>query len=117
MEGFSVDKIAALAYLELKPQEKADFQKQFDAILEYVNQLQELEMKPEEAKKMGAFHITTAFYEALKLDPRLKLRDENKESEVSKLNLTNEEAMKNAPRTSGIPGELLYEVPSIIERG
>lgn len=114
--GFSAEKIAKLAYLELSETEKKDFQKQFEAILSYVNKLQNVPMTADEAKKMGEFHITTAFFDLLKLDPSLSLRSDQNDSVAAKINLTNEEALKNAPKTGGIPGELLYEVPSIIER-
>lgn len=115
MKDFSVDKIAQLAYLKLSPQERQTFESQFDAILNYVNQLNEVPMTAEEAKEMGAFHITNAFYKTLALDPSISLREEM-DADVEKLNLSNEQALKNAPKTSGIPGELLFEVPSIIER-
>lgn len=113
---FSVDKIARLAYLDLTAEERTAFQKQFRSILEYVDQLQKVPMTAEEAKEMGAFHITTAFYASLGQDPSVSLRDETQSDEVNRLNLTNDEALKNSPKSGGIPGELLFEVPSIIER-
>ncbi len=116
MAEFSVDKVAKLAYLELTPSEKVAFEKQFTSILNYVDQLQKVPMSADEAKKMGAFHISTAFIESLGLDPQFSLRDETAESETQRLRLSNEEALKNSPKSSGIPGEMLFEVPSIIER-
>ncbi len=112
----SVEKIAQLSYLELQNEEKERFQKQMGSVLAYVDQLQKVPMTDAEAKSMGAFHITNAFYEMLKIDPSENLRDENSEAEVESLNLSNEEALKNSPKSGGIPGELLFEVPSIIER-
>ena len=112
----SVEKIASLAYLKLSEQEQKDFQKKFNDVLHYVDKLQEVPMSPDEAKEMGAYHVLTAFYKELGLDPADSLRDENNSEEVEKLNLKNEEALKNSPRSGGLPGELLYEVPSIIER-
>lgn len=113
---FSVDKVAALAYLRLTDAEKKAFQAQFENILKYVDQLQQVPMTAEEGNQMGAFHVSLAFYEALKIDPSANLRNEDESNETEKLIFTNEEALKNAPQTGGIPGELLYEVPSIIER-
>lgn len=112
----SVDKIASLAYLELTPDQKARFQAQMEAILGYIDQLQKIPLSAEEAKQVGGFHVTTAFIERLKIDASENLRDESQDSLVESLNLSNEEALQNAPKSSGIPGELLFEVPSIIER-
>ena len=112
----SVDKIASLSYLELSPDQKIRFQKQLEAILGYIDQLQKIPLSPDEAKQMGAFHVTTAFIERLKIDTSDSLRDESNDLSVKGLNLTNDEALQNAPRSGGIPGELLFEVPSIIER-
>lgn len=112
----SVEKIANLAYLKLSETERATFQKQFGDILKYVEQLQSVPMTAEEAKSMGAFHISLAFYKYLGIDPTVTIRDEAQFEEVKRLTLSNEEALKNAPKSSGLPGELLFEVPSIIER-
>ena len=112
----SVDKIAALAYLKLSDEEKQIFEKQFERILKYVDQLQEVPMTADEAKAMGAFHAQTAFYKELGLHTDETLRDEDKFEEVNSLNLSNEEATNNSPRSGGLPGEILYEVPTIIER-
>ncbi len=116
--SFSVDKVAELAYLKLSAEEKSAFQTQFEQILKYVGQLQAIPMTETEAKEMGEFHISSAFYKELGLDPSATLRgDEDSEStDIRGLNLKNEEALSNAPKTGGIPGELLFEVPSIIER-
>lgn len=111
-----VEKIANLAYLELTDQQKLRFQEQFDHILQYVSQLDKVSMTPTEANEMGAYHVLLPFYELLKIDPSESLREEEKTSEVSKLIFSNDEAVTNAPKTGGLPGELLYEVPSIIER-
>ena len=113
---FSVDKIASLAYLKLDDEEKNTFQKQFDEIFKYVDQLQEVPMTAEEAKEMGAFHVQTVFYKELGLNTDDTLRDEDKFKEVNSLILTNSEATSNSHRSEGLPGEILYEVPSIIER-
>lgn len=112
----SVEKIANLAYLKLSDVERSTFEKQFVDILKYVEQLQKVPMSPSEAKEMGAFHVSMAFYKALGLDPSVALREDGSDSEVNTLTLTNEEALKGSPKSSGLPGELLYEVPSIIER-
>jgi Asp-tRNA(Asn)/Glu-tRNA(Gln) amidotransferase C subunit len=114
--SISVDKISSLAYLQLTEKERESFQSQFKDILQYVDQLQKVPMTAEEAKEMGAFHISSAFYKELGLKPSLTLRDEDQSEEVNSLTLSNEEALRNAPQTGGIPGELLFEVPSIIER-
>ncbi|MDB5038038.1 MAG: Asp-tRNA(Asn)/Glu-tRNA(Gln) amidotransferase GatCAB subunit [Bacteriovoracaceae bacterium] len=116
MVKVDVEKIASLAYLELSETQKTVFQSQFENILKYVSQLDEVAMTPEEAKQMGAYHVLLPFFELLKIDPATNLRDENDDSEVKTLVLTNEEALSNAPKTGGLPGALLYEVPSIIER-
>lgn len=114
--SFNVEKVAQLAYLELSSEEKARFEKQFEEILAYVDQLQEIPMTDEETKAMGAFHVQTAFYEAMKLQMREKLRLKTEPSEELKsLQLSNSEATRNAPKASGLPDELLYEVPSIME--
>ena len=112
----SVDKIASLAYLELSDAEKSAFQTQFDQILTYMNELQKVSMSSAEATQMGAFHISMAFYEALHIDPGSTLRTDDQFEKVQSLNLTNEEALRSSPKSGGIPGELLYEVPSIIDR-
>jgi len=112
----SVDKIASLAYLELTPDQKQRFQTQMESILGYIDQLQKIPLSAEETKKMGAFHVTTAFIDRLGIETLENLRGEASETEVAKLNLSNDEALRNAPKSSGIPGELLFEVPSIIER-
>jgi Asp-tRNA(Asn)/Glu-tRNA(Gln) amidotransferase C subunit len=115
--SFSVEKVAELAYLKLSPSEREAFAKQFKDILGYVDQLQKVSMTASEAKSMGAFHIQTAFYEELKLEPSLALRNGSDQGqEVEGLVLSNEEATKNAPKSSGLPGQQLFEVPSIIER-
>lgn len=114
---FSVDKVAKLAYVSLTQEQKKTFKAQFEDILKYVDQLNEVPIKPEEAKDMGKFHVQTAFYKALGLDPSQTLREEAKNEDLNQTNLTNEEALQNAPKTGGLPGELMYEVPSIIERG
>lgn len=113
---FSVEKIASLAYLKLSEEEKKTFEKQFQDILKYVDQLKEVPMTEREAQEMNAFHIQKAFYEQFGLDPLFSLRDETQDEDFSGLKLTNDEALKNAPKVSGLPEQLLYEVPSIIER-
>ena len=114
--SFDVEKVAQLAYLELSAEEKARFEKQFEEILAYVDQLQEIPMTEEETKAMGAFHVQTAFYESLKLQMKEKLRLQAEPTEELKsLQLSNKEATDNAPKASGLPNELLYEVPSIME--
>lgn len=111
-----VEKIAKLAYLELSQQEKSRFQTQFDQILDYVAQLEKVPMTEAEAQSMGSFHVLTAFYEELKISSQLSLRNENEGKEINQVVTTNEEAVASAPKTGGLPGQLLYEVPSIIER-
>ncbi|PIR22729.1 MAG: Asp-tRNA(Asn)/Glu-tRNA(Gln) amidotransferase GatCAB subunit C [Deltaproteobacteria bacterium CG11_big_fil_rev_8_21_14_0_20_45_16] len=117
MAEFDVDKVASLAYLKLNDTEKKNFSAQFAQILDYVDQLQKIPMSADEAKTMGAFHVQTAFYEMFKIDPLESLRNEKDSSpDFEKLILSNEEALMNAPRSSGLPNQLLFEVPSIIDR-
>ncbi len=111
-----VDKIAALAYLKLSPDEKTRFQSQFEKILHYVEQLNAVSMSPAEAKEMGQFHILSAFYNDNGWAFADSLRNDGG-SDVSLLNLTNPEALQNAPASAGLPEGLMFEVPSIIERG
>lgn len=111
-----VEKIASLAYLELTSEQRSRFQSQFENILKYVGQLDEIKMSSDEAAQMGAYHVLLPFYEQLGIDPALSLRNEDESSEVAKLIFTNEEAVNNSAKTGGLPGGLLYEVPSIIER-
>lgn len=113
---FDVQKIARLAYLELTPEEQRSFQKQFQDVLGYVNQLRAVPMTAAEASQMGAFHITDQFYELFHLSSEEVLREDHAADVVGRLNLTNDEALRNAPQKAGIPGELLFEVPSIIDR-
>lgn len=113
---FSVDKVAELAYLELTDSERQEFEAQFKEILQYVDQLQEVKMTDDEAKAMGAFHVQTEFYRRLGQNFSENLRYQNKDQETfENLKLSNEEALRNAPKSGGLPGELLFEVPSIIE--
>lgn len=112
----SVEKIAALAYLKLTDEEKPQFQKQFEDILSYFNELGKVPMSKEESASMEAFHVQSAFYESLGLETSVTLREDLDPREAKRLILTNEEALENAPQSSGIPGELLFEVPSIIEK-
>ncbi len=114
--SFSVEKVAALAYLKLSADEKKAFEEQFKNILGYVDQLQKIAMSSEEAKAMGAFHVQEKFYEKFNMSFLQNLREEDANEELDSLILTNEEATKNAPKADGLPGELLYEVPSIIDR-
>ncbi len=116
MAHVDVEKIASLAYLELGPEQRSKFQAQFDNILEYVGKLDQVKMTPEQTAEMGAFHILSKFYEVMKLDPSITLRTENEGQEINQVLTTNEEALASAPKTGGLPGQLLYEVPSIIER-
>jgi len=112
-----VDKIASLAYLKLSEQEKSKFAKQFEDILNYVDQLQQVPMTADEAKKIGAFHVQTRFYTDLQLDSAQKLRSDKKSKpEWERLILTNKEAVANAPAASGLPNAEMFEVPSIIKR-
>lgn len=115
----SVEKIASLAYLELSPEEKSKFQKQFAKVLTYVKNLDEVKMTPEEAQAVGSFHILTAFYRDLGLDPQFSTRRDDSSADqmaVATLNLSNSEGLKNAPASSGLPEAMMFEVPSIIER-
>jgi len=114
--SFSVDKVAGLAYLKLSEVEKKTFESQFKDILGYVDQLQKIPMSADEAKSMGAFHIQQKFYETLGLNFATSLREDASDTEAESLLLTNAEATRSAPKADGLPGELLYEVPSIIDR-
>lgn len=111
-----MEKVAALAYLKLSSEELKSFEKQFKEILAYVDQIQEVPMSAEEAKSMGAFHIQTAFYKQMGLSSLESFREDQSNDEGQKLLLSNEEALQNASKKSGLPQELLFEVPSIIER-
>jgi aspartyl/glutamyl-tRNA(Asn/Gln) amidotransferase C subunit len=113
---FPIEKIASLAYLELTEQQKKSFESQLRDIMNYVDQLQKIPMTPEEANQMGAFHVLSAFYQNLQLDPDASLRDEQVSDETEATIFTNDDAVRGAPKTGGIPGALLFEVPSIIER-
>lgn len=114
---FDVSKVASLAYLKLSPEQQKAFHAQFEEILDHVDQIQQIPMTDEEAKQMGMFHIQTAFYELMdrKLEEKLRTPASEK-TELDQLKLSNEEALRNAPKSSGLPNELLYEVPSIIKR-
>lgn len=115
--SFDVSKIAGLAYLKLSPEEQKNFSKQFTEILDYVNQIQSVPMSAEEAKAMGAFHVQSAFYEMLDLDSLESLREDDASDEaLQSLVLNNAEALQNAPASSGLPNELLFEVPSILSK-
>ena len=113
---FDVEKIARLSYLELNDDERKIFETQFSDILKYVDQLNQIPMSSEEAKSMNSFHIQSAFYDMFDLDPNANLRSEPADEEQKSLILSNSEALENAPKSSGLPNELLFEVPSIIER-
>jgi len=114
--SFSVDKVAALAYLKLSEAEKKTFEAQFKDILGYVDQLQKIPMTADEAKSMGAFHIQQKFYEILGLNFASTLREDSSDTDAESLLFTNADATRSAPKADGLPGELLYEVPSIIDR-
>lgn len=113
---FSVEKVASLAYLKLSDDEKAKFEAHFEKIMNYVDQVKEVPMTAEEAKSMGAFHVQASFYKELDLNYRDVLRADETNEDTEKLRLDNAEALKNAPQKTGLPNELLFEVPSIIDR-
>lgn len=119
---FPIEKVAELSYLELSEDEKKEFQDNFKEILSYVDHIQSVEIPPNEAAKLGSFHVQTAFYQRLGLSSLQTLRQpaehrsETENSEFESLKLTNETTVKNAPATSGLPGELLFEVPSILSK-
>jgi aspartyl/glutamyl-tRNA(Asn/Gln) amidotransferase C subunit len=114
MTDFAVSHIARLASLQLTDKETTEAQDNLQRILKYVEQLNQVPMTPEQAQEMGAFHVLTAFMQSHQQGARL--RADEGDSQTQSLRLTNPEALAQAPATSGIPGELLFEVPSIIER-
>jgi len=90
-----VRRIAALARLKLSPEEEQVFQGQLSAILEYVEQLKELDVS-------GVEPMT----HALAVGELPPLRDD-----VVRPSLPPEEALANAPAREGT----CFKVPRIIE--
>ncbi len=115
-----VEKIASLAYLKVKNDEKERISSHLEKILHYVEQLNEVPMTADEARSMGQFHILSAFFEAEGWTFGQSLRADdlegNRANSVAKLNLSNSEALSNSPASAGLPEGLMFEVPSIIER-
>ncbi len=89
-----VKRVAKLAMLELKEDQIDKFAAQFNEILEYMEQINELDLSNCEA----AFHIT-------------ELQNVFREDEV-KPSMDRDVILKNAPETDGES----FKVPKVIER-
>ena len=88
-------KIADLAHLTCEGEELEQLTKEFNAILEYVQQLEKVDVSDVEA--MSHVHGSTNIFR----------EDESKET------LSTEEVLKNAPDSSGT----FIKVPLVIEQG
>ena len=91
---FQIEKIAELARLNLKPEEKAKLQRDLEAILGYVKKLESLDTKQVEPTS----HV-------LNLENVFR-KDEIKPSEVR------EDALAHAPLKEG----KFFKVPKVVER-
>ena len=87
--------VAALAHLELTPEERAHMLTDLNNILEYIDRLNELETTNVPPASGGV------------VAPVLALRDDRLGS-----CLTHDEALANAPQTDGT----YFKVPKVIER-
>lgn len=116
--SLDIEKVASLAYLKLREDQKPVFTENFEKILHYVDQLKAVPMSAEDAKAMGQFHILSAFYKEMgwNFADSIRADDSAAQEGISDLNLANHEALANAPSSSGLPEGLMFEVPSIIER-
>ena len=92
--SFDIEKIAELARLELKPDEKAKLQKDLEAILAYVEQLKSLDAKGVEATS----HV-------LNLENVFR-PDEVHESHVR------DKALKHAPQSEAT----FFKVPKVVDK-
>ena len=92
--SINIEKIAELARLNLKPEEKKKLEKDLSAILDYVKTLEQLDTKNVEPTS----HV-------LNLENVFRA-DEVKPSEVR------DEALKHAPLTEG----KFFKVPKVVER-
>ena len=92
--AFEIEKIAELARLNLKPEEKAKLQKDMEAILGYVKKLDELDTQnvPPTSHVLNLENVFRA--------------DEVKPAEVC------EEALDHAPAREG----KFFKVPKVVER-
>ena len=92
--AFEIEKIAELARLNLKPEEKAKLQKDMEAILGYVKKLDELDTQnvPPTSHVLNLENVFRA--------------DEVKPAEVR------EEALDHAPAREG----KFFKVPKVVER-
>lgn len=100
----NVNDIAALASLELTPQESEAMQKNLASILEYVAQLSRI---PTEGVEPMA-HIGGRLQPAGTQDAELTLR-----ADAARESFPPSEALANAPAQAGG----MFEVPKIVERG
>lgn len=91
---FEIEKIAQLARLSLKPEEKAKLEKELEAILDYVKNLDALDTKNVEPTS----HV-------LNLENVFR-KDEVKPSEVR------DDVLKHAPAAEG----KFFKVPKVVER-
>lgn len=92
-ERMNIDQVAELSRLKLKPEEREKLSKDLEAILSYVDQLQELDTK-----------ITEPTSHVLPLE-NVYRADEVKPSDVR------EEVLKHAPKREGS----FFKVPKVIE--
>lgn len=90
----NLETIAALAQLELTPAEAAAMQRDLEAILEYINQLQQVATE-------GVQPMAHAF------SAGTPLREDRVQPSVSQ-----QEALANAPEKR----EAMFQVPQILER-
>lgn len=100
----NVNDIAALASLDLTPQESEAMQKDLASILDYVAQLSRI---PTEGIEPMA-HIGARLQPVESQNPELTLR-----ADAARASFPQNEALANAPAQAGG----LFEVPKIVDRG
>ncbi len=94
VEKDEVKRVAQLALLEIEPEQMDKFSRQFNEILEYMEEINELDLSQCEA----AFHIT-------------ELKNVFREDELEP-SFEREAILKNAPD----PEDGAFKVPRVIER-
>ena len=92
--AFEIEKIAELARLSLKPEEKGKLQKDLESILAYVEQL----------KSVNTDHVEPTSH-VLNLENVFR-KDETRPSDIR------EDVLKHAPRREGN----FFKVPKVIEQ-
>jgi len=107
-----VSRVAELAHLELTPQESGRIEQDLNAILDYINQLNELDTTGVEPLAQ----INELIHEAATADPAHGEERLNEESQLRPDNvrpsLDRAQVMHEAPDTDGI----FFKVPKVIER-